>query len=753
MDTLSLPFLDPYARSIAGDWQVPKALVEIPRWLVWRAKPRSNGKADKIPVSPLTGHPCNATDPKCLTGFAQAHDYALSDSSIAGLGFSLCREIGVIGGDLDGCVDADGKLSELAVELISSLGTYFEISPGGRGLRFFGYASLDKALVRPKVGLEIYCEKRFVTITGNNLEKTPFALENIQESIDRLVERYQHQSPVVVSPYPIVASEHIDEALKRLDPDCGYDEWIRVGMALKSTGDESAFNWFNDWSGLGEKYPGLEECQRKWGSFDAEGGVTVATLYWMAGLERPTSTQSDSLSVIDTVLKEFPEHSSQGRLRTDVGNVERFIDITKGNVRFVPGLARWIAWSGVRWEAIPNIFEIARHVVCSIYSESRDVAGDELCQKIRKWGLTSQGKSRIEAMTDLASRSQSIHLSDVHLDAIPHLLGVPNGTVDLRTSELLAPNRECFITKSTAVPFDPKSRCPRWEDFVLEIMDGDQELAAFLQRLAGYALWGDNPEQVVVILYGTGSNGKSTFVSTIQEVLADYAKQIDPTSLMAARHVSAGGPRDDLVRLYRVRYAVAVESGEGDQLDEGLIKMVSGGDKIYARGMYAKKGIEFTPEFLLMLATNHKPLIRGTDYAIWRRLILIPFEQAFKDHERDRGLADTLKAEHPGILAWMVAGCRQWRSDGLNSPLKVRDATQAYRTEMDILNDWIDDCCSRDPAATTPVADLYQSYKNWCELEGRKAYSSPWLSRNLEGQGFPSKKKGGVRCRAGLRLR
>ena len=137
MDTLSLPLPDPYARSIAGDWQIPKALVEIPCWLVWRAKPRSNGKFDKIPVSPLTGHLCNATDPKCLTGFAQAHDYALSDSSIAGLGFSLCREIGIIGGDLDGCVDADGKLSELAVELISSLGTYFEISPGGRGLRFF----------------------------------------------------------------------------------------------------------------------------------------------------------------------------------------------------------------------------------------------------------------------------------------------------------------------------------------------------------------------------------------------------------------------------------------------------------------------------------------------------------------------------------------------------------------------------------------------------------------------------------------
>jgi len=158
MDTSRQPIPEPYARSIADEWEIPKALAELPRWLVWRAKPRGNGKIDKIPVSPLTGSPCNATDPGSLTEFTQAHDYALSYQSITGLGFSLGRDLGIIGGDLDGCIDVDGKLSELAVELISSLGTYFEISPGGRGLRFFGYGSLEKALIHSEVGLEIYCE-------------------------------------------------------------------------------------------------------------------------------------------------------------------------------------------------------------------------------------------------------------------------------------------------------------------------------------------------------------------------------------------------------------------------------------------------------------------------------------------------------------------------------------------------------------------------------------------------------------------
>ena len=747
MDNLSLPLPEPYARSIADEWEIPKALAELPRWLVWRAKPRGNSKIDKIPVSPLTGSPCNATDPGSLTEFTQAHDYALSDQSITGLGFSLGREFGIIGGDLDGCIDAEGRLSELAVELISNLETYFEISPGGRGLRFFGYASLDKALINSRLGLEIYCEKRFVTITGNALEGTGFALEDIQGGIDHLVEKYGKKSPArLLAASPAKAGE-IDEALARIDPDCGYDDWIRVGMALKSTGDEKDFDRFNDWSALGDKYSGVKECRHKWESFSVEGGINIGTLYWMAGI------RGSIPGGINHMLKGFEPFSSGNRPLTDLGNAERFVGITRGNVRFVPGLDRWIVWSGERWKPIPNVFEITRYVTRSIYDEARHEEDDEKRQKIMTWGLKSQSKPRLDAMADLARQSREVLLEDAQLDAVPHLLGVANGTVDLRTGKLLASERGRYITKVTSADYDPKSLCPRWEDFVLEIMSGDRELAIFLQRLAGYALWGGNPEQVVVILYGTGSNGKSTFVSTLQRILGDYARQIDPASLMAARHASAGGPRDDLVRLYRARYAVAVESGDGDRLDESLIKTVSGGDVIYARGMYARRGIEFTPEFLLMLATNHRPVIRGTDYAIWRRLVLVPFERSFREHERDTHLTETLKDELPGILTWMVDGCRAWKRDGLAIPEKALMATDAYRSDMDVLGDWVDERCIRDPEAVTPVADLYRNYREWCEAEGGKAYSNQWFGRTLENKGFSSEKLKGLRCRRGIKLR
>ena len=745
---------EPYQRKILDDWDIPAALADIPRWLVWWAKPRLNGKVDKIPISPITGKPCDATDPASLTTFPVAHEYAFTHGDVSGLGFSLSLGDRIVAGDLDDCIEPDGRFSDLAEELLSSIDTYWEISPSGRGLRFLGVGQLDRACINSEAGLELYCQKRFVTITGNTIPDKPFALEDIQEDINQLVIRFgrQTEAKLLALPAQPVVSERIYAALDRIDPDCGYNDWITVGMALKSTCHENAFYWFNNWSTWGDKYQGEEACRRKWDSFASDGGITIGTLYWMAGLNRISATGVDRNEALDLVLKNCQKYSPQRRLNTDLGNVDRFIDITEGNLRHVPGLNRWIAWQGQRWEMIPNAFEFARFVACSIYSERDQEEDDERRGKLIKWGMKSQEKSRLDAMVSLARQSKDILLEDVMLDASPHLLGVPNGIIDLTNGRLLPPDRELFITKSVAMAFDPHAACPRWEQFISEIMDGDAGLAAFLQRLAGYALWGGNPEQVVTILHGTGSNGKSTFVSTLQQVLRDYACQVDPTSLMTHKYGSAGAPRDDLVRLYRARLAVSVESGESDTLDEGLIKMVSGGDVIYARGVYAKRGIEFVPEFLLMLATNHKPVIRGTDYAIWRRLILVPFERAFKEQERDRHLAETLAHELPGILRWMVAGCIAWRTQGLNAPAKVRLATQEYRSEMDILGDWIEACCVVDPSVTTPMADLYRSYSDWCESEGSRAFSNRWFGRNLSNKGYQNTKQTGQRCRVGLRL-
>ena len=545
--------------------------------------------------------------------------------------------------------------------------------------------------------------------------------------------------------------QRIEWALDVLDPDDRYFGWLKVAMSLKSSGRSEAFDWWDRWSAQSKKYPGREACWKKWKSLDVDGGITLGTLFWMAERASRKIITTDNCNALGCIIGKFPSCSRANRLRTDVGNVDRFTDITQQNVRYVPTLDQWIGWQGERWGPLPSIYEIARYVARSIYSEAQQDSDSKT--KTVKWGLVSQGKTRLDAMVNLAKQSQPIMLSDMELDASPHLLGTGNGTVDLSSGQLLPPDRDLFLTKSTAVPYDPDAQCPRWEQFVSEIMDGNEELIGFLHRFAGYALWGGNPEQVVAILYGTGSNGKSTFVNTLQRIVGDYARQIDPSSLMAQRFRNAGGCREDLIRLYRTRLAIATESGDSDRLDEGLIKSVSGGDRLYARAPYAKRGLEFTPEFLLMLATNYKPIIKGTDHAIWRRLLLIPFERSFRDEGRNNQLATQLASEDVGILRWLVEGCVMWQQLSLDPPSKVRAATEEYRTEMDIVGDWLKERCLVDPPAVTLTSRLYENYKFWCEEERIQVATKSWFGRNLEQKGFVNTWQGGKRARQGIQLK
>jgi len=742
-------------------WEVPPDLQSIPRWLCWRAKLRQTGKLDKIPVTPINGATCSVTDENSSTEFTMAYSKALDDPTISGIGFALFKDDNIIAGDLDNCIDPDGTYSDLATELISHLETYWEISPSGKGLRFMGRGMLDRPLIDHRMGLEIYNEKRYVTITGNALPEQIFALEDIQSGIDSVVEKYRSnassQRPGKGGhPRPIVDIDKIKKSLERIDPNCGYHDWIKIGMALESTGANDAFHWFDEWSSKSkEKYPGRIECRKKWESFafDDGVGVGVGTIYWFAERSKASLSECSGRNVRMFIQKQFLSYSDRNRLRTDVGNVDRLIDVSAGNIRFVLGLEQWIGWTGHRWEMLPNSYEVTSYVARSIYVEAQE-AGDDEKVKIIQWGLTSQAKSRLDALSELAKQSESIMLPSTELDSSSFLLGVSNGTVDLRTGCLLAPERDRFISKSTAVAYQKNAECPRWEEFLSEITNSDAELVQFLQRLAGYALLGGNPEQVVVILHGWGSNGKSTFVSVIQKILGDYCRQVDPASLMVKRNQSAGGAREDLVRLYRTRLAIAAETGHGDKLDESLIKSLSGGDVITARGLYAKNALEFQPEFLLLLATNNRPTIKGMDHAIWRRLVLIPFERTFKSHEQDKQLYSNLLAEGEGVLRWMIEGCRLWHNspEGLHPPECVQVATESYRAEMDVFADWIDQACVRDSDAVYPITDLYRAYKRWCEKEEVKELDARWFGRNLETKGFPSFKQSGKRMRRGLRL-
>ncbi len=296
--------------------------------------------------------------------------------------------------------------------------------------------------------------------------------------------------------------------------------------------------------------------------------------------------------------------------------------------------------------------------------------------------------------------------------------------------------------------FDPRAKCPLWLKFLDRITGGDEALQRFLQQAIGYCLTGDTREQCLFIAHGSGANGKTTFINTVAALFGDYATQTPIETLMVKRNESVG---NDVARLKGARFVSATEVEEGKRLAESLVKALSGGDEITARFLYGEF-FTFIPEFKLFLGTNHKPQIRGTDHAIWRRIRLIPFEVTIGDDEKDPLMGQKLKAELDGILSWAVEGCRHWQEEGLEAPEKVTSAVFEYRAEMDLLSAFFDRCCHIEANALCRSSDLYERYRIWSEIAGEHRMSQRKLSDRMKGHGFDSVRRNDGRYWLGVGL-
>jgi len=403
---------------------------------------------------------------------------------------------------------------------------------------------------------------------------------------------------------------------------------------------------------------------------------------------------------------------------TDLGNAERLVARHGADLRFCHPWARWLVWDGRRW-AIDDAGEVkrrAKETVRAIYAEAAQ-AMDENERKARaNWAMRSESRHRLDAMIALAQSEPAIPVLPDDLDADRWLLTVGNGTLDLRTGKLRPHVRDDMITHLVEVDYDPHAQAPLWQDFLTRVMDGNDDLSAFLQRAVGYSLTGDIGERVLFFLYGCGANGKSTFLEIIRAVAGDYGLRTPTETLLAKRD---GTIPNDVARLKGARLVTAAEAEEGKRLAEALVKDLTGGDTISARFMRAE-WFDFRPQCKIWLATNHKPTVWGTDKAVWDRIKLIPFTVTIPEDEQDKRLLEKLKAELTGILAWAVRGCLEWQRNGLGVPSEVKEATASYRDEMDVLGAFIADRCELSPTAWETAKDIYDAYKDWCEANGEK---------------------------------
>jgi putative DNA primase/helicase len=439
--------------------------------------------------------------------------------------------------------------------------------------------------------------------------------------------------------------------------------------------------------------------------------------------------------------------------RTDIGNAERLVDRHGRDLRFCHPFAKWYIWSGICW-ADDDTGEIKRRckdTIRSMYAEASAIQDDADRKDFIKFVSRCESDQKIKAMISLAQSEPSIPVLPDSLDTHPWLVVVKNGTVDLRTGELLPHRRGDLITKVAPWRYDPDADCPMWMAHLRRVMDGDDELIDFLQRAYGYSLAGDTSERVIFIEYGSGANGKSITNDAVATAIGDYAMRTPTETLLVKRNE---GIPNDVARLMGARFVYASEAEQGKRLAESLIKDMSGGEKIAARFMRAE-WFEFMPEFKIWLGTNHKPVIRGTDNAIWDRIRLIPFTVRIPEDERKPKsvIMAEFESEMPGILAWLVKGCLKWRSEGLKTPLKVREATASYRDEMDLIGDFIGDCCVLGETQSTRKKHLYEAYESWSQANGEKPISKKLLGMKLAERGFDDYRCGSARHWIGIGLR
>ena len=430
-----------------------------------------------------------------------------------------------------------------------------------------------------------------------------------------------------------------------------------------------------------------------------------------------------------------PVDSKEGQ--TDLANARRFVERFGQDVLYCCAWKKWLVWDGCRWKLddTERIRRMAFKVSDELFSEARQSESKSGALHAYRTG----GKPGIDSMLSLAGSLVPVSPDD--LDQDPWLINCPNGTVDLRTGELLKHARSDMLTPMCPTQYKPESEAPIWRQTLFDVFQS-AALVDYWQRLLGYVACGVVTEHVLPVLFGSGSNGKTTILEAWMDTLGpDYCTTQPADFLLQTRgdnHPTA------IANLKGKRLAVCSETGEDRRLNEPFVKELTGGGTLSARRMREDLW-QFSPTHTLMLVTNHKPKVSGTDGGIWRRLKLIPFNRVFNEDEQNKDLASDLRVDHPGILNWTVQGCRLWRDKGLAPPREVAEATACYRTDEDVLGAFIAERCNTGiQHFKAKSSQLYKDYCEWCTETGERALSQTKFSTKLKARGYETIRNNGT---------
>jgi putative DNA primase/helicase len=753
---------------------IPDALKQHDQWVMWRLTwKEDDSKWDKPPTQP-DGSPASTTDPQTWSSFGDARA-AYERGGFDGIGFVFDETDGLVFVDLDHCRDSrTGKIGIWSTTLrslfrstvpeplglIAGLQTFGEVSPSGSGVHLYCVGELPlkgrkkggKGSGCPD-GIEVYDQAHYATVTGRKLPGSPSTVNDCTGALTELHKNIfgeKKPTPTAASSPAEVASSEIPDS-KIIEKASNAANRLKF-RALFFSGDAS------DYTSESEADLALASSLAFWVGPDAN---RIEQLMRQSALVRTKWDDNKNYlpRTIEKVIdgrtefyswngKKHLEDASEkspggksanvrdqdaGKLETnytDLGNAHRLVQRHGQKIRHCHPWKKWLVWDGKRW-AVDNVGQIDRlaaDTILNLYREAAKLDGSEQRERLVKHARSSEAAARLNAMIDKA-RSCVPALPD-ELDTHPWLLNCPNGTLDLKTGELGPHRREDMITQLCPTPYRPDAKAPRWEQFLSEIFAGSNRLVEFTHRLVGCCLSGAILDHILPILHGDGCNGKSTLLNALRNVLGnDYAAEAPPDLLMMNRHEQHP---TQLARLFGKRLVVAVETEQNRQLAESLVKQLTGADTISCRRM-REDFWDFQPTHKILLACNHKPRIRGVDWAIWRRIKLVPFNVTIAEHEKDKYLGEKLKAEAEGILAWAVRGCLDWQENGLGNADEIEFATQAYQSAEDTLAGFLAECCVLDDDGRARASDLLKNYREW---SGNKRLSQRRFGEMLTSKGF-----------------
>lgn len=780
---------------------IPDQLKHYPQFFCWDWENRS-GRWTKPPLkADGTGY-AKSTDPATYSTFDAAYAAALS-RALAGIGFAVTKSDPICFLDLDHCRDQEtGVIDAWAEDVMWSFrSTYHEVSPSGTGIRIIGYGRLPDGAKHTKnialdaragAKIELFDDGKYMTLTGHACYGSPQELTDIQASLDviyaKLFPEKPEEQPVSQPAQPsFEAGADSDDERLAIAFAARNGHNVRAlfeGSKSAHGGDNSAadlalcnhlaFYFGPDRARIDRVFRRSGLMRPKWNEVHSGNKATYGQMTIdeaLAGRVEFYKPKQPKLRLVGRTAEPTrigpgddgddggdtggatppPEPEEEQAQLTDLGNAKRLIDAHGLDIRYCKVWAKWLVFDGRRW-AIDNTMQVERYaqsVVRNFLIEAHGAEDLETRDKLAKHAIASQQARRIAGMIELAK--PMVTITPEKLDRDLWLLNCQNGTLDLRTNELRSHDRADYLTKLAPVDYDPNAKASRWEAFMLQVSADDAEQVAFTKRALGYSICGDQSERILLICHGGGRNGKTVMAETVAATLGgDYASTLAAESLMQRR----GGDDDRLMQrraaLRGMRFVVASETGEGARLNEALIKSLTGNERITARHLYGEQ-FEFDPTHTLWLATNHKPGIRDTTNSIWDRMKLIPFSVRFVTDEDATGdpgeirankkLGKELLRERQGILAWLVAGCLEWQQNGIGTAKRIKEATQEYRTDEDLLGRFIEECCHVVRKSAIQASQLYGAYTKWCEGNGERPVSQTAFGRALTERGFERKRR------------